>query len=92
MSTYPHGTFCWVELSTTDTEAAKSFYGELLGWETEDSPVGDGVYTMCKKGDAFVAAIQSLQEEMKSQGHPPFWMSYVAVDSVDKSAAQVEEL
>ncbi|MDQ4125781.1 MAG: VOC family protein, partial [Actinomycetota bacterium] len=42
--------------------------------------------------DAFVAAIQSLQEEMKSQGHPPFWMSYVAVDSVDKSAAQVEEL
>lgn len=92
MSSYPHGTFSWVELSTTDTEAAKSFYGALLGWETEDSPVPGGVYTMCKKGDAYVAAIQSLQEEMASQGHPPFWMSYVSVDSVDKTAAQVEEL
>jgi hypothetical protein len=92
MSNYPHGTFCWVELSTTDTEAAKAFYGALLGWETEDSPVPGGVYTMCKKDGAFVAAIQSLQDEMQSQGHPPFWLSYVSVDSVDKSAAQVEEL
>jgi predicted enzyme related to lactoylglutathione lyase len=92
MSSYPHGTFCWVELSTTDTEAAKTFYGALLGWETEDSPVPGGVYTMCKKGDAFVAAIQSLQEELRSQGHPPFWLSYVSVDSVDGAAARAEEL
>lgn len=92
MSSYPHGTFSWVELSTTDTDAAKSFYSQLLGWTTEDSPVGDGVYTMCKKGDSFVAAIQSLQGEMQSQGHPPFWLSYVSVDSVDKAAARAEEL
>lgn len=92
MTTYPHGTFCWVELSTTDTEAAKAFYGSLFGWETEDSPAGGGVYTMCKKGDVSVAAIQSLQEEMRSQGHPPFWMSYVNVDDVDASAAKAEEL
>ena len=25
------GTFCWVELSTTDTDGAKAFYGDLLG-------------------------------------------------------------
>ncbi|HYP22042.1 MAG TPA: VOC family protein [Actinomycetota bacterium] len=92
MSSYPHGTFSWVELSTTDTEAAKTFYSQLFGWDTEDAPVPGGVYTMCKKGDAFVGAIQKLQDEMASQGHPPFWMSYVSVDSVDKTAAQVEEL
>lgn len=92
MSSYPHGTFNWVELSTTDTEGAKSFYSALFGWETEDSPVPGGVYTMCKKDGAFVAAIQAQQEEMAKQGHPPYWMSYVAVDSVDKTAAQVEEL
>lgn len=92
MSSYPHGTFCWVELSTTDTEAAKSFYSQLFGWQTEDSPVPGGVYTMAKKGDAFVGAIQSLQDEMRAQGHPPFWMSYVSVDSVDKAAARAEEL
>jgi uncharacterized protein len=92
MTDYPHGTFSWVELSTTDTGAAKTFYSSLFGWETEDSPVGGGVYTMCKKGDAYVAAIQTLQDEMRAQGHPPFWMSYVSVDSVDKTAAKAEEI
>lgn len=92
MSSYPHGTFSWIELSTTDTDAAKQFYGSLFGWTAEDAPVPGGVYTMLKKGDDFVGAIQSLQEEMRAQGHPPFWMSYVTVDSVDKTAAQVEEL
>lgn len=92
MSSYPHGTFSWVELSTTDTDAAKTFYTELFGWNAEDAPVPGGVYTMCKLGDAYVAAIQSLQQEMQAQGHPPFWMSYVTVDSVDKAAARAEEL
>jgi hypothetical protein len=92
MTDYPHGTFCWVELSTPDTEAGKSFYSELFGWETEDSPVPGGVYTMCRKNGELVAAIQKLQEEMSSQGHPPFWLSYVAVDDVDASAGRVAEL
>ncbi|HEX2294120.1 MAG TPA: VOC family protein [Actinomycetota bacterium] len=91
-SSFPHGTFNWIELSTTDTDAAKTFYSELFGWETEDSPVPGGVYTMCKKDGAYVGAIQSLQEEMRSQGHPPFWMSYVSVDDVDSAAARAEEL
>lgn len=92
ITSYPHGTFSWVELSTTDTEGAKSFYSELFGWKTEDTPVPGGVYTMCKKGDSYVAAIQSLQEEMRAQGHPPFWMSYVTVDDVDEIAGKVEGL
>lgn len=93
MSSYPHGTFSWVELSTTDVEGAKAFYSGLFGWEAEAGPVpGGGVYTMCKKGDAFVGAIQTLQEEMSAHGHPPFWLSYVSVDSVDKAAARAEEL
>jgi hypothetical protein len=93
MTSYPHGTFSWVELSTTDTEGAKAFYGSLLGWHTEDTPVpGGGTYTMCKKDDAFVGAIQTLQEEMRAQGHPPFWLSYVSVDDVDATVAKVEGL
>ncbi len=92
MSSYPHGQFSWVELSTTDTEGAKSFYSQLFGWEVEDAPIPGGVYTMCKKGGAYVGAIQSLQEEMRAQRHPPFWMSYVTVDSVDETAGKVEGL
>ena len=32
---YEPGTFCWVELATTDPAGAKAFYGELFGWEKD---------------------------------------------------------
>jgi len=35
-TSYPPGTFSWVDLQTTDPDAAKSFYGDLLGWTYED--------------------------------------------------------
>ena len=37
---YKPGTFCWVELATSDGEAAKSFYTQLFGWTFEDHPMG----------------------------------------------------
>jgi uncharacterized protein len=43
------GSFCWIELATTDGPAAKQFYSELFGWEIQDNPMGPGmVYTMLK--------------------------------------------
>ena len=35
---YENGTFCWVDLMTTDVGGAKGFYGELLGWSFDDVP------------------------------------------------------
>ena len=32
----PKGQFAWYELMTTDTAAAKKFYGEVLGWTNRD--------------------------------------------------------
>ncbi len=47
---YKPGTFCWVELGTTDGQAAKKFYTELFGWTFTESPVGPGmVYAMAKE-------------------------------------------
>jgi uncharacterized protein len=50
---YEPGTFSWVDLSTSDADGAKNFYGGLFGWEFEDSEIpGGGVYTMCQlRGD-----------------------------------------
>ena len=45
------GNFCWVELGTSDSNAAKSFYSQLFGWEFQDSPMGpDMTYTMLQLG------------------------------------------
>jgi len=32
------GSPCWTQLSTSDVEAAKKFYGELFGWTAETDP------------------------------------------------------
>ncbi len=39
---YSQGAFCWSDLQTTDVDAAKSFYTELFGLDSEETPVGEG--------------------------------------------------
>ena len=41
---HPAGSFCWIELHTTDQAAAKTFYGSLFGWAAHDSPMGPNDY------------------------------------------------
>jgi predicted enzyme related to lactoylglutathione lyase len=92
-TSYPHGTFSWVDLATTDQEGAKAFYGELFGWEGEDMPAGEGVtYTMYRLGGQYVAASGPQMEDEKAAGIPPHWNSYVTVDDVDATAARATEL
>jgi predicted enzyme related to lactoylglutathione lyase len=44
---YEPGTFCWVDLATTDPAGAKDFYGALFGWKAEHRSAGEtGAYTM----------------------------------------------
>jgi predicted enzyme related to lactoylglutathione lyase len=83
------GTFSWVDLTTSDGDAAKEFYGGLFGWEFEDNEIpGDGgVYTICKVGGKNVAAISPAGD----QG-PPHWNNYVTVASADETAAKAKEL
>lgn len=90
-SSYTQGTPCWVDLQTTDQEAAKSFYGQLFGWRYDDMPMGeDAVYSMVVKDDGVVAAIAPQSPEVAAQGAPPMWTTYLAVDDVDAAAARVE--
>jgi predicted enzyme related to lactoylglutathione lyase len=80
--THNPGTFCWIELMTTDSEGAKKFYGGLLGWTFEDSAMPDGgTYTMAKVNGKDTGGIFEMGAEMK--GMPPSWGSYIAVDDAD---------
>lgn len=87
------GTFCWIELATTDSEAAKRFYTELFDWTFVDSPIGpDMVYTMLKFNGKDVGALYKMMPEMVSEGIPPNWLSYASVTSADESAEKVKSL
>lgn len=89
-----HGTICWTELATGDTAAAKKFYGELFGWEFKSSSAAGMEYTeYYADGRPWGGIYQTTPEMCEQTGEvSPYWMSYVAVDNVDESAARVESL
>src|SRR5438128_12220994 len=87
------GTFCWVELGTTDAEAAKKFYTSLFGWSANDVPAGPGmIYTLLQLSGKDVAALYELTEQHRSQGVPPHWLPYVSVAKADESAEKATAL
>jgi hypothetical protein len=87
---YRQGTPNWADLQTTDQTAAKSFYGELLGWTYDEQPMDEGSYCMAMVGDGVAAAIAPQSPEMRAAGAPPTWNTYLAVDNVDAATGGVE--
>ena len=54
-TSYAQGTPNWVDLQTTDPEAAKAFYSGLFGWRFDDMPVeGGSAYSMALMDGEFV--------------------------------------
>ena len=87
------GSFCWIELGTTDQTAAKAFYSSLFGWSPQDSPIGPNeVYTLFKLEGRDAAAGYTLRQDQRANGVPPNWMIYIAVDSADQAAAKTKQL
>lgn len=92
-TSYPHGTFSWVDNATTDQHGAKSFYATLFRWQYDDRPVGEGiVYSMAQLGGKDVAAITPQMQDERDQGVPPHWNSYITVEDVDAVTGKIEQL
>jgi hypothetical protein len=84
-TSYAEGTPNWVDLQTSDQDAAKAFYSGLFGWRFDDQPMPQGaVYSMALKNGAVVAAIAPQAPGM--EGAPPRWNTYLAVEDVDAAA------
>jgi uncharacterized protein len=90
---HPAGSFCWIELHTSDQDAAKSFYSSLFGWAIHDNPMGPGeVYTMFRLQGRDAAAGCSLRPDERSQGIPPYWMIYITVENTDAAVRKAQQL
>lgn len=98
----PKGTFVWHELMTSDIDAAKAFYTEVIGWKVkdtevtgwkiEDTPMPDMQYSMFGIGDNQIAGLMEMPTALADAGVPPHWLGYVAVDDVDATAKKITEL
>jgi predicted enzyme related to lactoylglutathione lyase len=79
------GALCWNELVTTDIERAKSFFGELFGWEYELDETG---YTLIRNAGSLNGGMREQSEQ--ERGLEPRWLPYFTVDGADDAARQAE--
>lgn len=85
------GVFVWDELTTTDVEDAKRFYGEVVGWEARDMDMGsNGTYTIFSSGGADRAGC--MPRPPQAQDVPPNWMTYIGTADVDATLEKAKSL
>lgn len=93
MNNYPHGQFCWIELTAANWQQAKNFYTNLFGWTAVDDPIGeDSFYTSMQIDGKTVAAMYQITPEQQEQGVMTNWLSYIAVDDIDKTCEAATDM
>ncbi|WP_377271250.1 VOC family protein [Peterkaempfera sp. SMS 1(5)a] len=86
---YPDGAPCWADLTTPDVQAARDFYGPVLGWEFQDLGAEMGGYTMCLSGGKRVAGLMPPPPGAESM--PAMWNVYLATSDLDSVYGKVAE-
>jgi predicted enzyme related to lactoylglutathione lyase len=89
---YPHGTFSFADVMTTDVDGAKSFYSEFFGWSAQTTRAGTAEeYTLFSMDGAPVAGTFEQPPEQRDRGIPSNWVSYITVDDVDETSRFARE-
>lgn len=82
-----HGRIVWNELNTRAPEAAKAFYGTVIGWTFTPKEMSDGrTYWLAMADGEPVAGLFTLDAEQHAD-IPDHWFAYLEVDDVDARAA-----
>ncbi len=79
--------FIWHDLMTSDVEAAKTFYAEVVGWTFNDQMPG---YHVAEAEGNGMGGIMLQPDHLKSS--PPFWSGYIHVTDVDAATAKLKAL
>src|SRR5207244_2518512 len=81
VDSHPPGSFCWIELATTDQNSAKQFYASLFDWFVNDLPIGPTeVYTMFQIDGRDTGAAYTMPPQEQAQSTPAHWLVYVTVE------------
>ena len=86
------GRFVWHELLTTDPEAARAFYGAVVGWTAQAAPPPNADYTMLLNAGHPSAGMMALPKRAREAGARPGWLGYIGVEGVDAAVEQATGL
>jgi len=80
-------TYSWNELLSSDVEAAKSFYNQVLGWEYEPMDMGPMIYNVIQGGDSGgLGGLMGRPPGYPDQA-PDAWVVYFTVADLDAKLA-----
>ena len=89
------GSLTWIELCTDDVAASKEFYGDLLGWETEDVPLpgGGGTYSIIHSAGGGPERAQGGMVHLPGEYLPdgPYWHPVFRVADCDATIGRVND-
>jgi len=77
------GSPCWIELFTSDQDAATRFYGEVFGWTAGEADEDFGGYLMFFRDGAPVAG---CMRNDASSGSPDTWTVYLESPDIEATA------
>jgi predicted enzyme related to lactoylglutathione lyase len=86
-ATAPVGAPCWADLWTSDVEGSRRFYGEILGWESDEPNPEFGGYFMFTRDGVPVAGGMPDMPDMPANNT---WKIYLASDDIAKTAEAAE--
>jgi predicted enzyme related to lactoylglutathione lyase len=80
----------WVDLATTDAEAARNFYSQLFGWEMEvsEDPQYGGYATARVPGGGAESSAAGIGPK-QDPNQPNVWSLYIGTDDVDALADEI---
>ncbi len=84
--------FVWYDLLTTDLDAAKAFYGEVVGFDQVPSGLPGPRYDLLSAGGVNVGGALQLTAEMTGMGAKPGWLGHIGVDDIDAALAKLTAL
>jgi len=82
------GTPCWIDLTSSDTEVAKSFYTNVFGWQadTNDDPQYGGYAIFSKDGQP----IAGLGPQQEGNPYGNVWTTYISSTDAAASASKAQ--
>lgn len=87
MTSYLHGEPSWIDIGVADFDTATAFYSGLFGWEIPEGNEEAGGYRSVTLDGRVVAGMSPMQ----MVPGPPFWTTYINVDSADDVVAKVSD-
>lgn len=86
------GSMCWNELDTRDPDAARSFYGDVFGWEFDPIEAsGTVAYYTVRLAGRTIGGLLPMGGDFPP-GLPPNWLVYFGVERLSDTKGKIAQM